>query len=583
MEKDPTSAQCEHATALSAEHPLPPSSGTLEMGEDTHVRNAAYTSFHDFIAKMREEILPIDMHSNEYIAKIQNLMSRMRFNPLEWRRYATVQHTKYTRNLVGHSENFTALLLVWNRNQISPIHDHDGSSGWVKVLFGTLQETQYRHKNGNEGPLVQSTLANANVDDVCYINDSIGYHSVQNTHGDDVAVSLHLYSPPLTKCCLYEMDGTKKFASLLAAYAPYESYFDVSTTARSIDNFSSALKANQPPAKQDKAAVGAWAKNVGEALANAALSQKDWDIYMHFAELHYTRNLMWSNEDYSVFLNCWRGAHCTPEHSHGEGTHSWCRVLGGTLTYSGEGASKTLTKDSEIYYEATGLARHVMKNPSPKDLAVSIHVYSPPYKEVSYKKVENGGTFRATLPSIHYSKEPIPRVPRPASEIVFCTFDQFCTSLKEIFACPSEEAIRVSEVMAQLERSCFHMGEVDEIRAQTKKSKVRLFSSPDKSFSVELYFWKLGEAAPVHDHLNSSMWVKVLKGRLSNLTLDQQGHTAQSAFLLPDSLAFMDKGVRHCVCNGTIEEAATLHVHAPLLLGWACYDANGNEAQQLSI
>lgn len=42
------------------------------------------------------------------------------------------------------------------------------------------------------------------VDDVCYINDSLGLHRMENPSHVDGAVSLHLYSPPFDSCRVFD-------------------------------------------------------------------------------------------------------------------------------------------------------------------------------------------------------------------------------------------------------------------------------------------------------------------------------------------------------------------------------------------
>ena len=64
------------------------------------------------------------------------------------RRYIHFSKRKYTRNLVAYEETLSVILLCWEANQKTPIHDHGdfGMRTWVKVLQGnlSLDRSDYR-------------------------------------------------------------------------------------------------------------------------------------------------------------------------------------------------------------------------------------------------------------------------------------------------------------------------------------------------------------------------------------------------------------------------------------------------------
>lgn len=108
----------------------------------------------------------------------------------------------YSRNLVyTDNKTFTALLLVWNPNKGSPIHDHPGDGCWLKVCEGTLVETLY-NVDELSNKLLPGAITTANKSEVVYIDDSLGLHKIENPL-DIPAVSLHIYSPPFTSCCVW--------------------------------------------------------------------------------------------------------------------------------------------------------------------------------------------------------------------------------------------------------------------------------------------------------------------------------------------------------------------------------------------
>ncbi|KKY28229.1 putative cysteine dioxygenase [Diplodia seriata] len=94
------------------------------------------------------------------------------------------------------------LILVWNPGKGSPIHDHANAHCVMKVLKGTLKETLFAWpdpdlaKEGKPAPpqVQKETLYHENG--VTYMSDQLGLHRISNPDPENVAVSLHLYTPP---------------------------------------------------------------------------------------------------------------------------------------------------------------------------------------------------------------------------------------------------------------------------------------------------------------------------------------------------------------------------------------------------
>ncbi|RPA88150.1 putative cysteine dioxygenase Cdo1 [Ascobolus immersus RN42] len=120
----------------------------------------------------------------------------------EWSRYAFADVSRaYTRNFVDEGNGKANLLiLVWSPNKGSVIHDHANAHCVMKVLKGRLEEKQFEMPEtgtGNEAkPLKLKKSTTYETNEVAYISDKIGLHSVTNPDPKNVAVSLHLYTPP---------------------------------------------------------------------------------------------------------------------------------------------------------------------------------------------------------------------------------------------------------------------------------------------------------------------------------------------------------------------------------------------------
>jgi cysteine dioxygenase len=62
-----------------------------------------------------------------------------------WVRYDPV---RYQRRRIYGDGDIEILLLCWDRGQATPVHDHDGQSGWFTVLAGTLAVQEFERRGG---------------------------------------------------------------------------------------------------------------------------------------------------------------------------------------------------------------------------------------------------------------------------------------------------------------------------------------------------------------------------------------------------------------------------------------------------
>lgn len=146
------------------------------------------------------------------IARVRQLMARFDYKSGEWKRYAFFEPSKkYTRNLIATDhETFTLMLLCWNRGQQSPVHDHASSECWLMCVEGEVRETRYAAPEGDAAaPLKEIGTGSVHPGEVCFMNDSLGLHRIENPSADHDAVTLHLYCPPFTECNVF-LQGTCK-------------------------------------------------------------------------------------------------------------------------------------------------------------------------------------------------------------------------------------------------------------------------------------------------------------------------------------------------------------------------------------
>jgi hypothetical protein len=90
-------------------------------------------------------------------------------------------------------------LISWTQEQGTQLHDHGGSSGAFTVVEGVLSEAVW-----TPGAEVLHESARSAGDSVIFGEHYV--HDVRNVH-PEVAVSVHAYSPPLSRMNYYDVDG----------------------------------------------------------------------------------------------------------------------------------------------------------------------------------------------------------------------------------------------------------------------------------------------------------------------------------------------------------------------------------------
>ncbi|HEY0384974.1 MAG TPA: cysteine dioxygenase family protein [Pyrinomonadaceae bacterium] len=121
----------------------------------------------------------------------------------------------YTRHLVMRNEFAELLVLCWLPGQRTPIHDHNGSYGAVRVCEGVMWETSFALNDarelyyGSAREWSPGEVTNANVPDI---------HQLGNPEcSGQSLVTLHLYAPPLGVLNTYKVGSSE-----VGHYSPNE-------------------------------------------------------------------------------------------------------------------------------------------------------------------------------------------------------------------------------------------------------------------------------------------------------------------------------------------------------------------------
>lgn len=113
------------------------------------------------------------------------------------------------RILVERTDEWELLLMIWGPKAITPIHDHNDSKCWMRLLAGTMKEEVY------SGDDLQFIAENSFQEAASlFIEDEKGFHRLRND-GEEIAVSLHLYTKPLVTSRFYDEGKKTWFTSTL--------------------------------------------------------------------------------------------------------------------------------------------------------------------------------------------------------------------------------------------------------------------------------------------------------------------------------------------------------------------------------
>uniref|UniRef100_A0A6B2LEQ0 Cysteine dioxygenase n=1 Tax=Arcella intermedia TaxID=1963864 RepID=A0A6B2LEQ0_9EUKA len=119
----------------------------------------------------------------------------------DWMKYRMFAPCKYARNLVDISMDFEAIVICWDENQESPIHNHTAQNCWFAVLEGNVEEVYYSY-DSEAKKVTEGTRFCHRQADVGWIKDDVALHKVGSTGGK--ACTLHVYSKPIPFCNIYD-------------------------------------------------------------------------------------------------------------------------------------------------------------------------------------------------------------------------------------------------------------------------------------------------------------------------------------------------------------------------------------------
>jgi cysteine dioxygenase len=144
--------------------------------------------------------------------ELNAMLEGVEVNAEELRPYVSFKEGTYARHRVHLGQHAELLVLCWRPGQRTPIHDHAGSYGAVRVLRGVMWETVFEMEGGS-GLTYKSArewtpglVTGADVPDIHQLGNP-------DVSGQDL-VTLHLYAPPLTSLNVYKVGRAESTSTL---------------------------------------------------------------------------------------------------------------------------------------------------------------------------------------------------------------------------------------------------------------------------------------------------------------------------------------------------------------------------------
>ncbi|GAA0702771.1 putative metal-dependent enzyme (double-stranded beta helix superfamily) [Dyella sp. SG562] len=115
---------------------------------------------------------------------------------------------RYARRELYRSEDhdYCVVAMTWGPGQGTPIHDHCGMWCVEGVWSGALEVVQYERLAGENDQWRFQPVGSiqAGPGSAGSLIPPHEYHTIRNPSDDAVAVSLHIYSGPMTHCAIFK-------------------------------------------------------------------------------------------------------------------------------------------------------------------------------------------------------------------------------------------------------------------------------------------------------------------------------------------------------------------------------------------
>jgi cysteine dioxygenase len=158
-------------------------------------------SFSELIERLNNQTTP------PALEELTSWLANVEISQLDLEPYLGFKEGNYWRHRVCRNEAVEMLIICWRPGQKTPIHDHNGSHGVVRVQQGLMGETIFRydeerglcHDTARE--CREGTITGADVPDIHQLGNP-------DVSGRDL-ITVHVYAPPLGVLKTYKLGSSQ--------------------------------------------------------------------------------------------------------------------------------------------------------------------------------------------------------------------------------------------------------------------------------------------------------------------------------------------------------------------------------------
>lgn len=121
----------------------------------------------------------------------ESILNRIRFNFKDIEHLCFWDADNYSKINIGEGKNYELVLICWEKEQHSPIHQHGYEEAWTYVLKGEITEKKYQPVNGSGCFNLDSEIKLDPRKFSSLRNNGIQHELINSFNGR--SVSLHLY------------------------------------------------------------------------------------------------------------------------------------------------------------------------------------------------------------------------------------------------------------------------------------------------------------------------------------------------------------------------------------------------------
>lgn len=174
---------------------------TEELINQQPVERPHELTFQELVQRLNAQVSP------PALDEINAWLTNVHITADDIKPYVGFKEGNYWRHRVCRNDAVEMLVLCWRPGHKTPIHDHNGSHGVVKVHAGVLSESVYKYDatkglcDDSERECQTGEVTGAGVPDIHRLGNPDG-------SGQDL-ITVHVYAPPLGVLKTYKVGSSQ--------------------------------------------------------------------------------------------------------------------------------------------------------------------------------------------------------------------------------------------------------------------------------------------------------------------------------------------------------------------------------------